>query len=131
MSKKGSRRTHSRRLTGQQMSVSGEVSYITGLANQRTARVVSLGPLVFFSTQSGDAWVLDAADALALQLSQDGDRLPARVIETPERYMIEWEATFRIAGDAFICLDSGNWERAIMGYPIVEIRNAINRVKAQ
>jgi two-component system sensor histidine kinase GlrK len=43
-------------------SVSAEISNIKGLAAQRDARVVSIGPLILFSTKSGDAWVLDVRD---------------------------------------------------------------------
>ncbi len=89
MRKKGRTRTSARHVAPRQMSVLGEVSYIKGLAVQRDARVVSIGPLILFSTQSGDAWVLDPADSLALRLAQNGDPLPSRIIETSEHYMIE------------------------------------------
>ena len=131
MSKKGRKRSSARYLSGRQMSVTREVTYIKGLAIQRDARVVSLGPLMLFSTQSGDAWVLDPADGLALRLAQDGDPLHSRIIETPERYMIQWDMTYRIDGDAFICLDSAGRERAIVGYPVAEIRHATQRAKVQ
>lgn len=44
----------------------------------------TLGPLLFFSTETGDAWVLDPADHLALCLARDGEPLPANIIETPD-----------------------------------------------
>lgn len=113
------------------MSVPGEVTYIKVLAIQRDARVVSLGPLILFSTQSGDAWVLDPADGLALRLAQQGDPLPSRIIETPERYLIQWDRTYRIDGDAFICLDSAGREVVIVGYPVAEISHAIEQAKVQ
>lgn len=112
------------------MSVSAEVSYIKARAVQRDARVVCNSPLILFSTRTGDAWVLDSADGLALRLAQNGDTLPVRIIETPERYMIEWNMTFRIDGDAFICLDSAGREQTIVGYPTAEINHAMGRGKA-
>jgi hypothetical protein len=131
MRKKGRTRTTARYVAPRQMSVSAEVSYIRALAVQRDSRVVSIGPLILFSTQSGDAWVLDPADSLALRLAENGDPLPSRIIETPERYMIEWDMTFRIEGDAFISLDSAGREHAIVGYPIGEIGQATARAKVQ
>ena len=46
-----------------------EVDYIVGRAAESDARVVTLGQLVFFSTQTGDAWLLDPEDHLALPLA--------------------------------------------------------------
>jgi hypothetical protein len=50
--------------------------------------------LVFFSTATGNAWVLDAEDNLALPLAAAGTRLPFAITETPERFAIEWAGTF-------------------------------------
>jgi hypothetical protein len=33
---------------------------------------VTVGPLVLFSTETGDAWLLDPADHLAARLARDG-----------------------------------------------------------
>jgi hypothetical protein len=92
--------------------------------------VVSIGPLILFSTQTGDAWLLDSEDGLALRLMQNGDPLPARIAETAERYMIDWNMTFQIYGNAFICQDSAGREQTILGYPAAEIRHAMGQGKA-
>ena len=39
------------------MNIQEEVAYIVGRAQEREACFVSLGPLVFFSTWTGDAWM--------------------------------------------------------------------------
>jgi len=57
-----------------------EVDYVVGRALQQDSRVVTFGPLVFFSTQTGDAWVLDPADRFATCLARGGSRLPFRPI---------------------------------------------------
>ena len=122
--RKGRSRRKGRRSSHVQMNVAAEASYIRGLAAQHDGRVVTFGPLVFFSTESGDAWVLDPGDRLALRLAQDGDPLPSRIIETPERFTIEWDMTYRIVGNAFICVDSEGRERVIVGYPVAAIVRA-------
>ena len=127
MSKKGRKdrsRRKGRHSSHVQMNVAEEASYIIDLAAQHDSRVVTVGPLVFFSTESGDAWVLDPGDCLALRLAQDGDPLPSRIIETPERFTIEWDMTYRIVGNAFICVDSEGRERVIVGYPVAAIVRA-------
>ena len=55
--------------------------------------------LVFFSTATGDAWLLDADDSLALCLAVEGKRQPVKIDETPEQFAIEWEGTFEIDGE--------------------------------
>jgi|APEBP8051073178_1049388.scaffolds.fasta_scaffold11821_3 hypothetical protein len=130
MSKKARKwpiQSKARYLSAQEASVTGEVSYIQRLALQRDARVVTLGSLVFFSIQSGDAWLLDTEDGLALKLAEDGDPLPNRIIETTERFMIEWNMNYQIEDSAFISLDAAGSRRVIVGYPIAEIRKAIER----
>jgi len=49
-----------------QISITGEANYIIGRAKNNDARVVVLGPLVFFSTETGDAWMLDPEDGPTL-----------------------------------------------------------------
>ncbi len=41
------------------MNIQKEAVYIIGWARQHEARTVTPGPLVFFSTETGDAWMLD------------------------------------------------------------------------
>jgi len=60
-----------------------EVDYIIARAAQFDSRVVTLGQLVFFSTASGDAWMLDPEDGLALKLAEAGIRNPPRLSKPP------------------------------------------------
>ena len=107
-----------------------EVDYIVGRAAESDARVVTLGQLVFFSTETGDAWLLDPEDHLALCLAQSGSRLPAQIVETATRFAIEWHASYRFEDDAFIVTD-GSGVRAILGYPMVDLRAAERRAIRQ
>ncbi len=97
-------------------------------AQQRDARVVTLGPLVFFSTETGDAWVLDPADSLARCLARDGEALPSGIQETPERFAIEWNAAYAIDGEVMTFTDNSGRQRAVLGYPVVDIERAVHRM---
>ena len=77
-----------------------EVDYIVRRARQCDTRVVSLDQLVFFSTATGDAWMLDPEDGLALQLAEAGERKPAKIVEIATRYAVEWTASYSLDGDA-------------------------------
>src|SRR5208282_5494472 len=56
--------------------LAGKVRYIQSRAANRDGRIVTIGPLVLFSTETGDAWLLDPADRLALPLGRAGDPQP-------------------------------------------------------
>jgi hypothetical protein len=123
------RRVRRHRLHREQVDVSAEAAYITRRAQDHDTRVVTFGQLVFFSTESGDAWMLDPEDGLARCLARGGEPLPAGIIETPEQFGIEWNATYRIEGEALVVMENTGRVRAIFGYPLAEIRQASARVR--
>ena len=104
-----------------QISITGEANYIINRARNRDARVVTLGPLILFSTETGDAWMLDPEDGLALCLAQDGEAQPFTITETSANFGIEWKADYQIDGDVFIVTERSGRIRSILGYPTREI----------
>ena len=107
-----------------------EVAYVVARAAESDARVVTLGQRVFFSTQTGDAWLLDPEARLALRLANSGDRLPVQIVETATRFAIEWNASYTLEDDAFIVTDASG-ARAILGYPIADLLVAERRAIRQ
>jgi hypothetical protein len=107
-----------------------EVDYIVSRAAQLESRVITLGQLLFFSTDTGDAWMLDPEDHLALCLSKAGSRVAVQIVETPTRYAIEWTASYRLEDDAFVVVD-GSGVRVIHGYPVRELMRAERRTKGR
>jgi len=110
--------------------VTREVAYIIRRAQHCDSRVVNLGQLIYFSAQSGDAWMLDPEDHLALCLAVAGDRLPVNIVETATSFQVSWTASYQIDGDAFVIVD-GSGSRAILGYPIQELAQAERAVLAR
>ena len=87
-------------------------------ARRHDGRVVTVGPLVLFSTETGDAWLLDPADQLASRLAHDGDPEPIHIEETDTTFAIGWKGRFRIEGPAFIYVDHDTGQvSTILGYP--------------
>jgi len=76
----------------EQISITGEANHIIGRARNHDARVVTLGPLVFFSTETGDAWMLDPKDSLAICLVQGGEAQPFTITETATDWKVPVEA---------------------------------------
>jgi hypothetical protein len=71
---------------------------------------------------------LDPEDSYALCLARDGMRQPARIIETEERFAIEWDRTYQIEGDLFVSANTSHRITAVAGYPTRQIVEAIERL---
>jgi hypothetical protein len=125
------RRVKRTRLGREQISITREADYITRRALEHDDRVVTFGQLVFFATETGDAWMLDPEDGLARCLARDGQPLPAGIIETPDRFGIEWNSSYRIEGEVFVVIESAGRLRAIYGYPVAEILRASTRSRRE
>jgi len=103
---------------GKTFRLADEVRYIQRRASQYDSRIVTFGPLLLFSTETGDAWLLDPSDQLAAPIARDGDPLPVHIGETDTNFAVGWTGAYRINGATFGYLDkdSGN-VRTILGYP--------------
>ena len=109
-------------LNGRSFRLADEVRYIQHRAAEHDGRVVSIGPVVLFSTASGDAWVLDPADHLATRLARDGDPLPVHIEDTDTNFTIDWQGQYRIEGDAFVYVDRASGRViTILGYPTTQL----------
>jgi hypothetical protein len=124
---KTQRQSNPARRSQESLNLTNEVRSIQHRAAERDGRMVSIGPLVFFSTESGDAWILEPAGQLATRLAMDGDSLPALIDETDTDYAIGWQGRYRIEGTAFIYEDHHTGRvTAIRGYPVKLLQRVIN-----
>src|SRR6478672_8554268 len=87
-----------RMVDGKDLHLADEVRHIQRCAARHTGRIVTVGQLILFSTQTGDAWLLDKQDGLATQLARDGDPEPIHIEETDANFSIEGKARYRIQG---------------------------------
>lgn len=82
------------------------------------------------TTETGDAWVLDPLDGLALCLAIDGCERPWRVHETGSQFSVEWTAKYRFDGTVMTVVENSGRSRSIVGYPLDEIRRAVEKTRA-
>jgi hypothetical protein len=95
-----------------------EVRYILGRAAEHDGRFVTVGQVILFSTETGDAWLLDPSDQLAARLARDGDPEPFHIEENETTFTIDWKGRYRIEGAAFVYMDRETGRiTAIHGYP--------------
>jgi hypothetical protein len=107
-----------RSLKGKDFRLADEIDYIRRRAAEYDGRFVTVGPLALFSTETGDAWVLDPADRLAVRLARDGDPEEVYLEETETNFAIGWKGNYQIDGDAFVYIDHDTARvTAILGYP--------------
>ena len=92
-------------IKGKDFRLAKEIKYIQRQAAEHDGRFVTLGPLVFFSTETGDAWMLDPSCQLAARIARDGDPEPIDFEETDTNYAIGWKGNYRIEGRAFVYID--------------------------
>ena len=109
-------------LSREQTSITGEAQYIIGCARNHDSRVVGLGSLVFFSSETGDAWMLDPEDGFALCLAREGVVQKVKINETAKNSSIEWECGYQIEGDFFFVTERFGRTKSIFGYPTSEIK---------
>ena len=102
----------------------GEVRYMVERAQARQGGLVRLGPLVFFSTQTGDAWVLDPSEGYALCIARNGEKQTVHVVETDRSFEIGWSHTYAIRDGAFIVTGADGRVLRTFGYPVREIAGA-------
>lgn len=97
-------------------------------ATQGEATLNCLGNFIFFSTESGEAWMLDYRKNCALRLAEKNEIAPYTILESKERFQVEWKERFRIEGDLFIASRQGK-ETAFHNYPIDALTRLIAMLK--
>lgn len=111
-------------VTAEDFRLADEVRHMQCCAARHDGRIVTVGQLIFFSTQTGDAWLLDAEDGLAAPLARDGEPEPIHVEETDASFAIHWKGRYRIEGAAFLFVDRNTHAtRAILGYPTQKLES--------
>src|SRR5258708_11729895 len=75
----GKRGPGKRVVDGVGFRLADEIRYIPRRAAEHDGRVVTFGQLTLFSTETGDAWIIDRDDHLALRLACQGDPQPFHI----------------------------------------------------
>ncbi len=113
------------------LSFTSEVEYIIGCALKGSCNVVRLESCILFSTDDGDAWLLDADDHRALCLLWHGERQSAKIIEDEKTFYVEYDGVFDISSSGFQ-VSSENpkiGQRTIFGYPARAIAELVESVR--
>src|SRR6201998_2152142 len=116
--KRGRRGPGQQIIGGRDLRLADEARYIQRQAANQHGRIVTVGPLILFSTQTGDAWLLDPADRLATRLARDGGSGPIHIEKSDTTFAIGWKGRDPTHGPAFVYPDHDPGRVAtILGYP--------------
>jgi hypothetical protein len=114
---------------GKTFRLADEVRYIQRRAANCDSRIVTIGQLILFSSETGDAWLLDAGDHLAAPLAKDGEPLLVDIEDSETSFSVHWTGSFRIEGDAFIYRPNKSRNlRTILGYPTGLLKRQISNI---
>ena len=116
-------------IAGEDFNLVDEVTYIQQRAARRVGRIVTIGPVLLFSTETGDAWLLDPADQLAMPIARDGAALPVSIEDTTQTFAIAWQGTYAIVGEVFTFHDAVSGRVAtFVGYPTHQLNQQTSRM---
>ena len=103
-------------------SIRREIDYAVSRARAGDSRLVTFGPLLFFSTSTGDAWMLDPEDGSAACLARDGVRESVEIEDKGSSLAIRWPSSYPIDGEAFVFMDRSTGRMgSVLGYPVHEL----------
>jgi hypothetical protein len=123
------RRTGKQVVDGTAFRLADEVAYIQRRAAQHDSRIVAIGPLLLFSTETGDAWLLEPEGQLATPIAQQGDPLPVHIEDTDTNFSVAWTGRYQIDGEMFLYSDRKTGRiRSILGYPTAQIAQQIAKI---
>jgi hypothetical protein len=107
-----------------------EIKGIVQSAQLHEGRVVGIDQFIFFSTETGDAWMLEPAGNLALCLARDGVAQGVTVQETADQLLVAWESVYHMTDTAFTIVEKSGTMRTIYGYPTRQIMQTIQKMQA-
>lgn len=110
-------------------TVRREIDHVVSRALAGDSRVVTLGPLLFFSTSTADAWMLDPSDGSAACRAHGGIEEIVQIEDKGNALAIEWPSSYGIEGEAMIFVDrSTGHAKTVLGYPAGQVAAASRRV---
>jgi mevalonate kinase len=122
--KAGKGRTRIKRGPGKRMvdsksfRLADEIRYIQKRAAAHDSRIVTIGQLVLFSSESGDAWMLDPSEHLAVRVASDGHPEPIHIEDSETTFTVAWTGEYAIMGPAFLYTDRDSRRvTTLLGYP--------------
>jgi hypothetical protein len=124
-------RTSQRILSADEIDYTAEAERVQQRAGRNEPSAIRLGPLLFFSTASGDAWMIDVLDGEAACLAAAGAAQPIPIVDELKKTGIAWPSRHRFEGETFVVIGNDGATRAYHDYPNAQIRPLIDDYPAE
>lgn len=108
-----------------EISINKEIAYLLDCTMNGLSKVISLNKLILFSTDDGDAWMIDSEDKGALCLMRGFERQPFTAFDTEDHFYVKWELRYIIDGERFLVKGDDGKVAAYFNYPVLEILERI------
>ena len=113
-----------------QISLNGEVAKIQQAVIDGKSEVRTIGVFVLFSTDGGDAWLLELTEMDALLVAKGGKSIDVDIVESAETLEINWSHNFSVKNKQLVVtayLDKK--EDVLVGCPTHSIQAAIKKIR--
>jgi len=113
-----------------QISLNGEVKKIQQAAVDGKSEVRTIGVFVLFSTDGGDAWLLELTEMDALLVAQGGKAINVEIVESAETLEINWSHRFAVKNRQLqVTAYADKKEDMLVGCPVHSIQAAIKKIR--
>ncbi|MDK9709303.1 MAG: hypothetical protein OEL83_19880 [Desulforhopalus sp.] len=130
MNKRNILRALERRKSNQSsiMNLNKKVAEYVVYAKNCIMKLERYGQFIMFSSLSGEAWLLDQRENLALRIADHSIPLQYRIEETKTKLFIEWTERYQISDGAFIAI-RGEKQSVFLDYPVSELTNLLAKLQ--
>jgi hypothetical protein len=112
------------------VTLMGAVEVVQEEARQCRAMCLERGVFFLYSTDSGDAWLLEMTDGDCIQLAREGVALTPEIIENSDTIEINYSHTFMLRGKALVSTAYENKEASILpDAPTAVLSAAMRRLR--
>ena len=115
-----------------QVSLAAEIEKVqqSAVLGQEICR--ETGVFILFSTQDGDAWVLESTESDAFQAAAAGQPLPPPVNENQEVIEVDWSHRFALRDRCLLLTEHESGAKIkLRRAPTMQINAALRRIKKQ
>lgn len=110
------------------MNVKQKVAEYVAYAKNGHENFEIFGKFVLFSSSSGEAWLLDPNEKLALRLVDNFEQLQFTIEETTTKFYVEWPERYQIQDGTFIAL-RGEKQTKFSNYPAAELNTLFAQIQ--
>lgn len=110
-------------------TLSAEIAKLRDKVREKSAVMWTRGVFVFFSTEEGDAWVLEASGGDALQVAEAGQPIEVEVAQTEDAIEVTWSHQFTIRKDFTVSAYADQRRSVYTSYPAARIRTLLSKAR--